>query len=330
MLIMTSKGLFCPLGNFYIDPKRAVEHAVITHAHSDHARKGSRQYYCTRQTVSLLKTRLGDEITVHSKRYDETFYFGEVMVSFHPAGHILGSAQVRIEYAGEVWVVSGDYKREPDLTCDAFETVECDVFVTEATFGTPSFVWDKQANIDEAIFNWWKNNARRGINSVLFAYSLGKAQRVLSLLFSYSDRPIYCDAATQAINECYRDQQVLLAPTLPLEAVKNKKSSGELFIVPPMFLKSEKSHLLGQRYETAFASGWTARGGYANERGFLLSDHADWNDLIQTIVETKAKRVYVQHRGKGALVRHLKSLGLEAYPDTELMQVEPSQIALFE
>lgn len=334
MLVATRKGLFCPAGDFYIDPSGAVDHAVITHAHSDHARRGAKAYYCATSCVSLLYARLGSKIQVRGFAFGEVFEINGVKLSLHPAGHILGSAQVRIEYGGEVWVASGDYKRDPDPTCEPFEVVPCDVFVTEATFGTPAYVWRKDADVGQQIYDWWSANAARGVNSVLFAYSLGKAQRVLGVLYPFAKRPVVCDASVTPLNDCYRSQGVNLAPTLCLSQVTSSEGmNGELFLVPQSFLKSDRAQLLGGRFETAFASGWMAGGsrgfqrGY--DRGFVMSDHADWNDLVRTVLETRARRVYVQHRGKGALVKHLRSLGLDAFPDEELKPGVQHQLSLF-
>ena len=333
MLVLTRKGLYCPAGNFYIDPSAKVDNAVITHAHSDHARRGSVLYYSTKSGESLLRARLGKNIQVRNFNYQEKFSIGPVSLSFHPAGHILGSAQVRMEYNGDVWVASGDYKRDPDPTCEPFETVTCDTFVTEATFGTPAYTWNKDADIGAEIFEWWNENAKRGINSVLFAYSLGKAQRVLGLLEPFAQRPVLCHSAATPLTDCYRAQGVQLAPTRCLSLIeKNEKFSGELFLLPQTFLKSDQAQIL-REYKTAFASGWMAtenRPGYSRyDKGFLLSDHADWNDLVRTVRETGAKNVYVQHRGQGALVKHLNNLDIKAFPDTALEREIADQLELF-
>jgi putative mRNA 3-end processing factor len=343
MLVLTPKGLFCPAGNFHIDPKGGVDHAVITHAHSDHARRGSGHYYTPSSGVPLLRTRLGPKINVRGVNYGEILRLGGVTLSFHPAGHILGSAQVRMEYGGEVWVASGDYKREPDPTCEPFEVVKCDVFVTEATFGTPGYSWNKSADHGLDIYEWWMENAERGVNSVLFAYSLGKAQRVLGLLHPYARQPVYTHPAATPLIECYRAQGVKLAPTVCLSEVPEKtRLNGEMLLVPQSFLDSPQARVLGGRFATAFASGWMAEGssghgrghgrgyGYGQnyDAGFTLSDHADWEDLIRTVLETGAKQVYVQHRGNGALVRHLKSLGIQAYPESKLEPENPQQMLL--
>lgn len=330
MLVLTRKGLYCPAGDFYIDPRAGVDRAVVTHAHSDHARRGSSLYFTAASGVGLLKARLGPKIAVRGVPYGERFRLGGVEVSLHPAGHILGSSQVRLEAGGEVWVASGDYKREPDPTCEPFEAVACGVFVTEATFGTPAYARDKAADLGRRIFDWWTGNAAGGVNSVLHAYSLGKAQRILGVLAPLADRPVYCHEAVMPINACYREQGIRLAPARALSELQGREApKGELFVVPPGFMRTEQAALVGPRFETAFASGWTARATLGYDRGFPMSDHADWTDLVRTVRETGARRVYVQHRGHGALVRHLRSLGLKAFPEADLAPAPEGQLTLF-
>lgn len=339
MLIMTLAGLYCPIGRFYIDPSRGVENAVVTHAHADHARRGSQKYYCCTAGTTLLKARLGSKIDVIDFSYGQKFSINGVTISFHSAGHILGSSQVRLQIGDEVWVVSGDYKREKDPTCEPFEVVPCDVFVTEATFGTPAFQWKPQPEIGLEIFSWWQQNSKYGKNSVILAYSLGKTQRILGELHSLTNQAVYCHAAARAINLCYRAQGVKLAPTICLSEVLSEDPNkvptdriltGELFIVPPSFIKTEAARILGSDYATAFASGWTAQQRNSHfDRGFVMSDHADWNDLVRTCLETGAKKIFVQHRGQGALVRHLRSLGIQAFSDQELVQKNSDQLMLF-
>jgi putative mRNA 3-end processing factor len=330
MITLTAKGLYCRAGDFYIDPKRVVENAVITHAHSDHARKGSKRYFCVNSGVSLLKARLGQHIVVQAHGYGENFYLNDVKISFHGAGHILGSSQIRIEYLGEVWVVSGDYKREPDPTCEPFEIVPCDVFITEATFGTPAFRWEKTADLGKEIFDWWNTNAEAGVNSLLYAYSLGKTQRILGELAALTEKTIYCDPKATEINDCYRSQGMKLAATVCLSTVDPSiQLSGELLIAPFSFMRTPAASLLGKKYKTAFASGWARTRTKSFDKNFLMSDHADWDDLLRSIEESQAKRVYVQHRGQGALIRKLKTLGVKAQPDTALIPKYPNQLTFF-
>jgi len=336
MLTMTPKGLYCQAGNFHIDPMGSVDTAIITHAHSDHARRGSKKYFCARPGVELLKARIGKKFEVQGVPYGQEFYVGPVKVSFHSAGHILGSAQVRMEYFGEVWVASGDYKREFDPTCDPFEVVPCDVFITEATFGTPKYIWNRSADLGTEIHSWWTENAKQGLNSILFAYSLGKTQRILGLLKDIAHRPIYCHPAATTLNECYLSEGIKLAKTICLSTVpENTILEGEFIVAPQSFLNSSQSQILGQNFQTAFASGWMAtrdfeysKGGDESlDKGFVISDHADWNDLVETIKQTKARKIYVQHRGRGALVKHLKGLGFFAFPDSDLPTYD--QLAFF-
>jgi putative mRNA 3-end processing factor len=310
LLQWTDLGLFCEKGDFYIDPncsaRRPVRNAVITHAHSDHARRGADLYYCVDRGVELLRTRLGRSIHAQSFPYQKTFSIGGVFVSFHSAGHILGSAQVRVESEGEVWIASGDYKREQDPSCDPFETVTGDVFITEATFGTPKYSWNKTARHGEAIHQWWLLNAAQGKNSLLFGYSLGKSQRVLAELAPLAHRPIWIHPSLSPLTQCYRDQGIKMALTRELR--ESDRPMGDLIIAPPSVLKDNWTETLGT-YHSAFASGWAAD----SQEGFLLSDHADWNDLHQTIRESRAHRVFVMHRNEGALVRSLRKEGLDAH-----------------
>lgn len=329
LIAWTDKGLFCEAGGFYIDPHRRVDLAIVTHAHSDHARRGSAKYICEASGVSLLQNRLGKQIQVQGIPYGQKFKLNDVTVSFHSAGHILGSAQVRVEYQGEVWVASGDYKREPDPTCAPFEPVKCDTFITEATFGTPKFVWEKTNDYGIRMAEWWEQNAANGINSIIFGYSLGKAQRILGELAPYAKKPVLIYSTILELTECYRNEGWTLAETIELkEAVadfkkKGIKMTGEMILAPPSILDEEWMKEIGE-YRTAFASGWMAgRGGWGSQsydHGFVMSDHADWNDLNQTIEETGATRVFVQHR-TGTLIRHLRKKGIDAHP-VEALEVE--------
>lgn len=342
LIAWTEKGLYCQAGGFYIDPHRAVDLAVVTHAHSDHARRGSKKYICVDSGAGLLRSRIGKKIDLQTVRFGEEICLGDVRVSLHSAGHILGSAQVRVQRGSEVWVASGDYKRDADPSCEPFESVPCDTFITEATFGTPKYAWNKEAKHGEDMYRWWQANAADGLNSIIFGYSLGKGQRILAELAPFAHRRILIHSAMEELTECYRAQGRRLAPTRVLEktigglgqaslgfdadSAEEAESSilrGEMILAPPSVLKESWAPALGG-FRTAFASGWMQDGGFSRyDHGFVLSDHADWNDLNQTIRETGASRVFVQHRN-GALVRHLRSLGVEAYPSEEL---EPTRFA---
>lgn len=322
LITWTDKGLYCAAGDFYIDPHRAVDVAVITHAHSDHARRGHKKYICQKSGEGLLRTRIGKNISVECYQYGEEFYLGRTKISLHSAGHILGSAQVRVECDGEVWVASGDYKRDADPSCEPFENVPCDTFITEATFGTPRFVWQKNLKHGEMIHNWWLGNAKNGYNSILFGYSLGKAQRILAELSPFAHKPVLIHSSIDELTECYRRENRSMAKTSLLhekirELIFDQKLEGELILAPPSIMSEKWIHHLGE-YRTAFASGWmqgNGRRGY--DHGFVMSDHADWEDLNRTIKESGARKVYVQHRD-GALVRHLRRQGVEAYAINDL------------
>jgi putative mRNA 3-end processing factor len=320
LVVWTDKGLYCEAGGFYIDPHRAVDLAIVTHAHSDHARRGSKMYVCARSGSELLRTRLGKSISVDAWGYGDVHKLGEVLVSLHPAGHILGSAQVRIQRGDDVWLASGDYKRDHDPSCEPFESVQCDTFITEATFGTPRYRWEKDVAHGELISHWWSEARRSGKNCILFGYSLGKAQRILAELAPHAPRAVLIHSTMKELTECYRQQGRTLAPTDCLQSklsslVDGEALAGEMILAPPSIVRDFGPKL--GRFETAFASGWMqGQGGFRTsqyDRGFVMSDHADWDDLNRTIQETGAKRVFVQHRS-GALIRHLRQQGIAAHP----------------
>ena len=315
MIVTTENGLYCPAGDFYIDPWRAVDTAVITHAHSDHARYGSKKYICAKQSEGILRYRLGEDFTADTMAYGEVVKLGDVEVSLHPAGHILGSAQVRVSYQGEVWVASGDYKREPDSTCAPFEPIECDTFITESTFGLPIYSWQSDSEVFAEINQWWRKNAEDGKASLILGYSLGKAQRILRGIDS-SIGPIYTHGAIEALNEIYRASGISLPDTQRVPLIKGTKSyAGALIVAPPAVQGSAWVKRFGT-VSIAFASGWMRIRGmrrrHAVDRGFVLSDHADWPSLLRTIKETGAKRVLVTHGYSDVLVRYLREIGVDA------------------
>ena len=315
MLTVTAQGLHCAPGDFHIDPWRAVDRAVITHAHSDHAYPGSRAYLCARDGVELLRLRVGKDALITGLRHGETVNLNGVTVSFHPAGHVLGSAQICIEHCGEVWVVSGDYKRQFDPTCAAFEPLRCHTFVTESTFGLPVYRWPEPEQVFREIDDWWLANQKHGRTSVLFGYSLGKAQRLLAGVDSALG-PIFVHEAIRRFLPAYAAAGVKLpsVATATLENVVAERGKG-LVIMPPAADDSEWLHGLGE-VSTAFASGWmlfrSMRRRRNADRGFALSDHADWPGLIQTIRETGAARVLVTHGTTAPLVRWLSENGWQA------------------
>jgi putative mRNA 3-end processing factor len=316
LLTVNSLGLYCERGDFFIDPWRPVPQALVTHAHGDHARSGSASYLCAEVGVALLRRRLGGEANIFGVAYGAPLRRGDVTVSFHPAGHILGSAQIRLEAEGEVWVVSGDYKRADDPTCAPFELVPCDVFVTEATFGLPIYRWDDPGYVAREIFGWWEANGRARRASLLFCYALGKAQRILAELARFTDRVVFVHGALEPLVECYRQAGVSMLPTrLVSETAKGRSWAGELILAPPSAHGSPWARRFG-KYETAFASGWMRIRGTRRrrsiDRGFVLSDHADWPALLRTIRETGARRVLTTHGYADTLARYLGEEGLAA------------------
>lgn len=325
LITVRPEGLYCEQGNFFIDPWRPVDIALITHAHSDHARSGSSHYIATQISAGILQKRLGAEIQLQGVEYGEKLKLGNTWVSFHAAGHVLGSAQIRVEYQDEVWAISGDYKRCFDPSCAPFEVVPCDVFITEATFGLPIYTWQSGAIIAQQIYDWWQSDLERP--SLLFCYAFGKSQRVLSELQKLTDKPIYVHGAVQILTEIYRAVGVPMLPTISTsELPRGHKFKGELVLAPPSAHRSSWMKRFAQP-QTAFASGWMAvrgarrRRGY--ERGFVLSDHADWQGLVNTILQTGAKQVYVTHGQSDVLSRYMsETYGLNALPLKTLFEGE--------
>jgi len=325
LVTVAREGLYCKAGDFFIDPWRPVDTALITHAHADHARSGSQRYIATTVSDGILKKRLSSSINLQGVEYGEKLKLGNTWVSFHSAGHVLGSAQIRIEHKDDVWVISGDYKRCHDPTCAPFEVVPCDVFITEATFGLPIYRWDSGQDTCRRIYDWWQGDSERA--SILFCYSFGKAQRVLSELAVLCDRPVYVHGAIQTLNEIYRAVGVTMVDTISTSDMpKGHRYQGELVLAPPSGHRSSWMKRF-KHPQTAFASGWmTVRGarrrrGY--ERGFVLSDHADWPGLVNTILETGAKTVYVTHGQSDVLSRYLTEChGVNAMPLETLFEGE--------
>jgi putative mRNA 3-end processing factor len=320
LVVQRPEGLYCPPGDFYIDPWRPVERAVITHAHADHARAGNGHYLAAAPAEGVLRARLGD-IDLQTLRYGEAIEHHGVRVSLHPAGHVLGSAQVRLAHGGRVWVASGDYKVAPDRTCEPFEPVRCDVFITESTFGLPIYRWRPDDELFADLNGWWSRNALAGRASVLACYSFGKAQRILSGV-DPSIGPIVVHGAVQPLNQAYRAAGVALPDTRMVGEIEDRAQLRRaLVLCPPSAVASPWLRRFGDN-STAFASGWMQlrgarrRGGY--DRGFVLSDHADWPGLLAAIGATGAQRVIVTHGSVAVMVRYLQEQGLQAESfDTE-------------
>ncbi len=333
LLTLQTQGLYCEAGDFFVDPWRPVDRAVITHAHADHARSGHRHYLAATPGAGVLRARLG-AISLQAQPYREPVDINGVRVSLHPAGHVLGSAQVRIEHRGEVWVVSGDYKLQPDPTCEAFEPVVCDTFVSESTFGLPIYRWAAPAQVFAEIDAWWAANAAAGRASVLYCYSFGKAQRILAGI-NASIGPIVCHGAIESLNRVYRaagvslpetsllsdatrattDRQALERQAPDRHAPDHQPLSRALVLAPPSAAGTSWLRRFPDPSD-AFASGWMALRGArrrrACDRGFVLSDHADWPGLQQAIGESRAQRVFVTHGQVAVMVRWLGEQGIEA------------------
>ena len=290
--------MFCERGGFYIDPLKPVERAVITHAHSDHARPGHDHYLCSAVNVPLLRARLGSEISIESLNYGENKKIGEVEVSFFPAGHVLGSAQIRLEYKGEVWVVSGDYKRQNDPSCENFELVKCNTFITECSFGIPVYQWPAPEQEIEALMNWWQDNSKNGKTSVLFVYALGKAQRILSSLPEGAGPIGYHGSITRMLN-AYKDHGIHFPLAAPITQDNRKKFQNKGLVLAPMSTQNSAWLKKFQPYSLAQASGWSLIRGnrrrQAVDQGFVISDHVDWPALLQTIKGTSADNIGLTH-----------------------------------
>jgi putative mRNA 3-end processing factor len=315
LLELTDCGLYCSQGDFYIDPWKPIERAIITHAHSDHARWGMGRYLCAKPGAGVLRLRVGSEARIDTVEYGESFNHNGVRVSLHPAGHILGSAQVRIEYGGEVWVVSGDYKTDPDPTCEPFDLVRCNTFITESTFGLPIYRWLPERMIFEQIHAWWRGNQAAGKASILEGYALGKAQRALAGLDS-SVGPIFIHGAVKTLTDAYRAEGVHLPETkLIVDAPKGFDWSQAMIVAPPGAHATPWGRKFGDQ-SAAFLSGWMrirgTRRRRAVDRGFVLSDHVDWPSLLSTIDATGAECVWVTHGYSSVVVRYLQEKGLDA------------------
>lgn len=317
MLNETPDGLYCDAGRFHIDPWGPVERAVITHAHADHARPGSQTYLCSDQCGPLLTRRLFPQsATIQTLPYGETLRLNDVSVSLHPAGHIRGSAQVRIEGKEGVWVISGDYKRDPDPTCAPFEPQRCDTFITESTFGLPIFRWDQTAAVIDDLFSWWEENRAQKRASVMFCYTLGKAQRLLAELATRTDRTVLVHGAMATMIGAYRDAGVrMLATSTLVTRPRGTSCAGELILAPLSARGTPWMRRIGE-YSDAFASGTMRVRGMRHQRnvdrGVVLSDHADWPALLQTIDDVGASRVLATHGYPEPLARFLQSRGLES------------------
>lgn len=306
LIIFAEKGIYCPQADVYVDPWRVVPKAIITHGHADHARRGHKHYLAHRNSVEILRSRLGKKISVEGLAYGETITQNGVKISLHPAGHVFGSAQVRFEYQGEVWVVTGDYKLTDDKISTPFEPVKCHVFVTESTFGLPIYHWRPPERVISEIEHWWAMNQQLGITSVLIGYSLGKAQRVLHHLDAEIGE-IYAHRAITSVNQILEQAGIRL-PRVNTLPVKNLRATvqGKLVYLPPGALRNGRVEEL-EPLAIAYTSGWmplatqTARPN--NAQCFMLSDHADWDELNQAVTASEAEQIYVMRGNNDVFAR---------------------------
>lgn len=333
LIHFTKKGFYCPQADLYIDPWRPVKRAVITHAHADHCRSGHKSYLAHNDSLAAMRYRFGAKLPVRGVEFGESITLNGVKISLHPAGHIIGSAQVRLEYKGEVWVISGDYKTKDDGLVPPFEAVSCHSFISECTFGLPVFRWKDQAIIRKEIMDWHRQNIELGQQTILVGYSLGKAQRLLHLLKDFQGG-FFAHKAIHQTTKVLRESGIDLPETKPLSnSVKRDELLGNIVLVPPAAADSNAIKKLGKS-STGIASGWMALRGMrrrrAVDRGFVLSDHADWTGLNEAIRATGAEQVYLTHGYSEIFNKYLVDEGLNCkvveteYSDREGDQEESS------
>lgn len=333
LLQFTSSGLYCPLADVYLDPWKPVKRAIISHAHSDHTTFGTKYYLAHRDSAPLMKWRLGEDINLEAKEYGEKFLINGVTFSLHPAGHIPGSAQIRVSYKGDVWVFTGDFKPGTDNLCVPFEPVVCNTLITESTFGLPIFQWKPEKEMFTSINAWWKSNKEKGMTSILAGWSLGKAQRLIKGL-DHTIGPVFSHGAVHNMNLAVERAGFDLPHTEVVQR-ESKKSDfeGAIIVCPPSALGSPWLRRF-PAYSTAIASGWMQLRGTrrrrAADRGFALSDHADWQGLNETVKETQAERIIATHGYTYQFSQWLRDQGLDAQAvETQFvgenLEAEPEQ-----
>jgi putative mRNA 3-end processing factor len=314
LIEFTSRGIYCKQGNFYIDPWHPVDYAVTTHGHADHVKWGNKAYLCHELTKPILTQRYGLDENVQTLPYHQQLDINGVKLSLHPAGHVIGSSQIRLEYKGEICVVSGDYKVEYDGISTAFEPVKCHTFVSESTFGLPIYHWEAQDLIFEKINDWVASNLQSQKTSILVAYSLGKAQRLIKNISS--DYSIYVHSSIANLNEAFADAGIALPPTIKItpETKKEELQRG-IVIVPPALADGKWVKSLIQP-AVGICSGWmmvrAGRRWRSADAGFALSDHADWPGLLDAIKATSAQKVFVTHGSTAVFAKYLNEIGIEA------------------
>ena len=331
LLEFTSRGIYCAAADVYLDPWKKVAKALITHGHSDHARWGHQQYITQHDNVPIIKHRLGG-IVVAGKAYGERFKINGVTFSFHPAGHVPGSSQIRVEHRGEVWVFTGDYKLENDGISTPFEPVRCHTFITECTFGLPVFDWQDPALVHQKINQWWAANKAAGVTSLLMGYSLGKIQRLLKHL-DPSIGKIFTHGAPEKMTQVLRAQIDFPATQLITRETDKKQIQGNIVLAPPAVMGSAWAKKLGTT-STGYASGWMAFRGArrrrAVDKAFVLSDHADWKGLLQAIEATACEDVITTHGYTDIFAQYLREKGWNARTEKTQYEAETPETALTE
>lgn len=316
LLKLTPKGLYCPVADVYLDPWKPVSKAIISHAHADHAKAGSSHYLCHPLTKPILEHRINAK-SIETKKYGERFSINGVKFSFHPAGHIIGSCQIRVEYKGEVWVFSGDYNPKPNIANTPFESVKCNTFITESTFGLPVYKWQENDEISLEINKWWRKNKQEGVTSIICGYTLGKAQRILQSLDT-SIGNIFTHTAVENINNIFKAQGIEFkwAKHLHQEVLK-QDLKGSIIICPPSSIGSTWLNKYSP-YKIAMCSGWMLLRGAKRrlnvDKGFVLSDHADWQGLNDAVSSSEATKVLVTHGYTDVFSQWLNEKGIESYP----------------
>lgn len=311
----TKKGIYCIPGKFYLDPWYPVEYAIISHGHADHARWGNKHYLCHNQSKAILQHRIGADISIESLPYNEYKVINGVKVSFHPAGHIIGSAQIRLEYKGYIVVFSGDYKTQPDFITTPFEPVKCHEFITESTFGLPIYKWKSEEELQQELQDWIVQNQQNNRTSVFLGYSLGKAQRIMKLVEKVEE--IYVHSAIHNLNKAIENSGITLPTTKLLTAdFKKTEIQNKIVILPPALLGSKMIKKIPNA-ATAICSGWMQIRGNRRwkgvDAGFAVSDHADWDGLLSAVKATEAEKVYVTHGSQAVFSKYLNEIGIEAH-----------------
>lgn len=326
----TKKGIYCIPGKFYLDPWFPVDYAIISHGHADHARWGMKNYLCHKYSKTILQHRIGADINIQSLAYNEPISINNVKVSFHPAGHIIGSAQIRLEYKGEIVVFTGDYKTSKDNLTVPYEPVKCHTFITESTFGLPIYKWQTEEALQSQMHSWIANNKSNNRTSVFFGYSLGKSQRIMKMLEGVDT--IFVHNAIHKLNEAITNSGIELPETKLINSQFDKKEiEGRIVILPPALLGSRLLKRIPNA-ATAICSGWMQIRGNrrwkAVDAGFPISDHADWDGLISAVKSTEAEKVYVTHGSQATFSKYLNEIGIPAaevktaYGDEELEETE--------